>query len=82
MPLADSGAGGWGMKKPEKVQVTFTKAQLDALLWLIRLIPVRCKPADKEHPLFKAQWKIKAAVHQLNSGEAAADDVEQEANHA
>lgn len=57
------------MDKP-KVKISFTKAQLDALLWLIKLIPLRCKPIDKEHPLFKAQDKIKLAVKQLSSGEA------------
>lgn len=58
------------MKEVKKAQISFTKAQLDALLWLIRLIPVRCKPADKDHPLFKAQTKIKKAVYRLNAGEA------------
>lgn len=78
MPLADASGGGGEMKELKKVQISFTKAQLDALLWLIRLIPLRCKPTDKEHPLFKAQWKIKAAVHRINSGEAEVDEVEQE----
>ena len=52
-----------------KRQVVFTKAQLDALMWLMKAVPLKDKPAHP-HPLYVAQNKIKTAVRSFHEAEA------------